>query len=169
LPGAVVAEVRLELAQPRPRGLLVARSQRGVEAIEVLAQPLHLGRREASTQVARRRAVHAGDLHVAAERDRADAVLHAAPPRLGERRAEAEVELPRAHPDRARDDEVPALVHEDQERQTQDRDEDAHATGTSSLARRSASRSSSRSRAAAPSTWPRTSSTRAAMSRKPMR
>ena len=90
--------------------------------------------------------------------------------RLDERRAEAEVELPRPHPDRARDEEVPRLVDEDQDGEADDRGGDAHqATGTRSRARRSASTSSSRSRAGAPSTRASTSSTSEAISRKPIR
>ena len=88
---------------------------------------------EVHVEVARRRAVHARDLHVAAERDRADAVLDPVPPRLHERRREADVELARVHPDGARDEEVAGLVDEDQEAEPEDRDEDAHATGHAPL------------------------------------
>ena len=76
---------------------------------------------ESAVQVARRRPVHAGDLHVAAERDRADPVLDAAAHRLDDRRPEAEIELPRRHPDGARGEEVPRLVDHHEQRQPDDR------------------------------------------------
>src|SRR5947208_1330967 len=114
--------------------------------------------------------VHPGDLHVAAERERGDAVLDPASHPLDERWTEAEVELARGHADGARDEEVPGLVHEDEDRQPEDRDGRAHAgSGTSSRARPSASTSSSRSRAGEPSTRARTAATAGAMSRKATR
>ena len=65
---------------------------------------------EVDGQIPGRGAVHARNLHVAAERDRADAVLDPVPLRLHERRREAEVELARVHPDAAGDEEVTGLV-----------------------------------------------------------
>src|SRR5262249_48379949 len=124
---------------------------------------------QAGAQVARLGAVHSRDLHVAAERDRPDAVLDAASYPLHERRREAEVELARSHADGTGGEEVTGLVDQDQERKAENRNKEAHRAGTSSRARRSASTSSSRSRAGAPSTRARTSSTAPAMSRNPIR
>ena len=138
-------------------------------AVELGRERLLILGLEARAQVARRGPVHAGDLHVAAERDRADPVLDAAAARLHERGREADVELPRPHPDRARGEEVAGLVDQDQDGEPEDRDRDAHPTEHQVPARASASTSSARSRAGAPSTAPRTSSTAAAMSRKPIR
>ena len=73
--------------------------------------------------------MHAGDLHVAAERDRADPVLDAAAGRLHDRGREAQVELARAHADGARGEEVARLVEEDQDREREDRNADAHLHG----------------------------------------
>ena len=114
-------------------------------------------RPEEGAQVRRRRPVHSRDLHVAAERDRADAVLDALALDLGERRRKTDVEAPRAHADRSRGEEVARLVDEDEQAQADDRDEDVHGTSapTACSARRraspSASMSSSRSPAGAPS------------------
>ena len=128
-------------------------------------------RPEEGAQVRRRRPVHSRDLHVAAERDRADAVLDALPLDLGERRRKADVEAPRAHADRPRGEEVARLVDEDEQAQADDRDEDVHGTSapTACSARRraspSASMSSSRSPAGAPPTAARVSSTTPAIPR----
>src|SRR5439155_22800593 len=120
--------------------------------------------------VARGRPVNPRDLHVAAERERGDAVLDAVTHPLDERRPEAEVELARRHPDRPRDDEVTGLVGQDEDGEPENREARAHAgSATRSRALRSASTSSSRSRAGEPSTRASTSSTAAAMSRKPRR
>src|SRR5437868_4392941 len=78
---------------------------------------------EPAAEVAPRRSIHARDLDVAAERDQPNAVLDAAAADTRERRREAQVELPRPHPDRERREEMPRLVDQDQERQAADRDE----------------------------------------------
>ena len=84
---------------------------------------------EVHVDVARRRPVHPRDLHVAAERDRADAVLDPVPRRLDERRREADVEAcAGACRPRDRGEEVAGLVDEDQEREAEDGDEDVHAS-----------------------------------------
>src|SRR5262249_4053902 len=114
-------------------------------------------------------AVHARDLDVASERDRADPVLDAAADALDHGRREADVELPRPHADGLGREEVARLVDEDQEREAEDRRAEAHATGTRPRARRSASTRPPRSRAGEPSTRSRTSPTAAATSRKPIR
>src|SRR5919109_839667 len=61
------------------------------------------------------RTVHPGDLHVAAEGDRAEAVLDPLPVPLHERRREADVEAARIHPHRPGGEEVAGLVDEDEE------------------------------------------------------
>src|SRR5207245_9948956 len=118
----------------------------------------------------RRRPVHSRDLHVAPERDRADAVLDSLSFRLHERRREADVEAPRAHPDRAGGEKVARLVHEHEQGETEDRDPDAHATGSPRSASRRAAASaasrSARSRAGLPSTAASVSSTVSAIPRK---
>src|SRR5205807_796229 len=102
----------------------------------------------------RRGPMHPGDLHVAAERDRADAVLDSLSLHLHERRWEPEVETARAHPDRARDEEVSRLVEKDQKGEPDDGDGDVHAgaalLSASVRAAASASTRSSRSPACAP-------------------
>jgi hypothetical protein len=87
-------------------------------------------RREVHVQVGRRRPVHARDLHVAAERDHAEAVLDPVARPLDRRGREPDVELPRPHPDPARREEVAHLVDQDQQREAEDGDETAH-TGCS--------------------------------------
>src|SRR5581483_873094 len=160
------AEARAELVQDLARRGLVVAAKRAVEPRELGAVLVAHGRLEHRRQVTRRRPVHPRDLHVAAEREDADAVLDVPANLLHDRRPEAEVELARRHSDRARGEEVPCFVNEHQQREPDDRRYETH---TASLARRSASRSSSRSRAGAPSTSASTLSTSAAMSRKPMR
>ena len=129
---------------------------------------------EGGVDVGRRRAVHAGDLHEAAERDRTDAVLDPAARRLGDRRREADVEPARAHAEPERRDEVTQLVDEDEHAEPDDREEDGHAGveppagGAPRLGVGGDSRSS-RSRAGAPETAPSASATVAAMSRNPIR
>jgi hypothetical protein len=123
---AVLAEPRLELEQKRPRVLVVAALDRGVQRRERRRQLLLLVRLQAAPQVARRGAVHPGDLHVAAERERRDPVLDAVAARLDDRRPEAEVELPRGHPDCASHEEVAGLVDEHEDREPDDRGADAH-------------------------------------------
>ena len=105
--------------------------QRSARAREVLGVelPAHLlrERREAGLlvqcgahprfEVPRRGTVHARDLHVAAERDRADAVLDPLAPELHDRGREPDVELARLDADRERGDEVAQLVHQDEERE----------------------------------------------------
>ena len=83
-------------------------------------------RPELHVDVRRRRAVHPGDLHVTAQRDRADPVLDLLAPHLHERRREAEIKAARAHPDRPRNEEVPRLVEQDEEREPEDGDRNAH-------------------------------------------
>ena len=73
------------------------------------------------------RRVHAGDLHVAAERDRADRVLRLAAPRLRPQRREEQREALDAHPDRLGGREVAELVQHDQGREAQERQDPAHA------------------------------------------
>ena len=101
------------------------------------------------------------------------AVLDVVPLELRDRGREADVEPPRAQADREGREEVPALVDEDEHRETEDRDGDAHAAASLPSARRrasaSASTSSATSRAGAPSTPASASSTSAAISRNPMR
>ena len=82
------------------------------------------------------RRVHAGDLHVAAERDRADRVLRLAAPRLRPQRREEQREALDAHPDRLGGREVAELVQHDQGREAQERQQPAHAASapTSSAA-----------------------------------
>src|SRR6185369_16570880 len=112
--------------------------------------------------------VHPRDLHVAAERDRAEAVLHAVSLFLRDRRREADVEPPRPHPDRERGVEVARLVDEDQKSDADDRDEIGHAGTPRSASRRaaaSASTRSSRSCAGEPSVSASASSTVAAIPR----
>ncbi len=103
-------------------------------------------------QVARGGPVHAGKLDHAAKRDHPDRVVDAVAPNLGEGRREADVEAPRAHPDRARHPEVPQLVHEDEQHEACDHDQVGHAAASapsaSARAARSASTRSSRSRTA---------------------
>src|SRR2546426_346049 len=151
--------------------VVVSFRERPAHAVERADEFRRFGDRalEVNLEVGRSRPVHAGNLHVAAEWDRTDAVLDPAPSRLHDRGGEPDVELARIHPDGERGEEVPRLVDQDQESQSHDADEQAHATGTSSRARLSASISSCRSRAGEPSTRSRTSSTAAAMSRKPIR
>ena len=84
---------------------------------------------EVDVEVAGRRPVHPRDLHVAPERDRADAVLDSAALPLRERGREEDVELPRPHLDRERGEEVPGLVDEDQEGEAPDGDCDVHGCG----------------------------------------
>jgi hypothetical protein len=64
-------------------------------------------------EVAGGRLVHPRDLHVAAQRDRADPVLDPPPRALQERRREEDVEAARTHAHGERDEEVPGLVDED--------------------------------------------------------
>ena len=73
-----------------------------------------------------------GNLHVAAERDRADSVLDPVARDLDERRREAQVEAARPHADtHARRRSGPPRA-EGSEREAEDRDEDVHATFSAS-------------------------------------
>ena len=160
----------LELVQGRARRLEVALGERPLDAVDRRQQPRLLVERGAEVQVdvGRRRPVHPGDLHVAAERDHPEPVLDAVVHPLHQRRREADVEAPRPHPDGERGEEVPGLVDQDQERKPGDGDGDGHAGTPRSASRRasaSASTRSSRSRAGAPSTSASASSTAAAMPR----
>ncbi len=107
-------------------------------------------RLDEQTQIARRRPIHAGQLDEAAERDHPDPVLDALALDLDEGRREADVEAPRAHPDRARHPEVPQLVQEDEQDEAGDHDQIRHAVASApsaiSRAARSASTRSSTSR-----------------------
>ena len=94
-------------------------------------------------QVTRGRPVHAGKLNHSAERDHPDPVLDALAPDLEERRRESDVEAPRAHPDRARDDEMPELVKEDEQYQAGDDHEVRHAAASAPSAISRAARSAS--------------------------
>ena len=98
-----------------PRGL---REQAGI---------LLQHRAELHVDVRRRRPVHPGDLHVAAEGDRADSVLDSLSPHLHECRRETEVEAAGIHSDCTRDEKVARFVQEDQEGEAEDGDRDAHA------------------------------------------
>ena len=94
---------------------------------------------------------HAGNGHVAAERDDADRVVDVVPAHLGDRRAEPDREPARTHANGDRTEEVAALVNEDQEGEAEDRDRNAHAfaSAPSAIARASASTSVRSSRSAA--------------------
>src|SRR5919109_3383696 len=156
------------------------RPSRGVE-VSVREQPLRALDRpdelwrlldrppEVRVHLGRCRAVHAGDLRVAAERDRPDPVLDSAPAHLGERGREADVELARPHPHEARGVEVARLVHEDQKGETDDRDQVVHAAtspfSATLLASASASMSSSTSAAGSPETVSSVRSTTSAIPR----
>ena len=74
----VVAEHRPELLERSSARAPVVVHDRVVEPRELGAVLLAILGPQRRREVARRRAVHPGDLHVAAERDRADAVLDAA-------------------------------------------------------------------------------------------
>ena len=90
--------------------------------------------------------VHAGDLHEAAERQPADAVLGLAALPAQLRAAEEQREALHAHPDRLGGGEVPELVQDDQRREAGEGQEPAHASAswaTSSPAIRRASASAS--------------------------
>src|SRR4029077_15141839 len=112
------------------------------------AQLRLVGRVDDPPQVDGLRAGHADDLHVAAERDRADAVLRVALAPPQQRRREADVELRRPGTDALRGQEVPELVHEDEGEQAEDGDQVTHAGAPS--------RSATAARAAA-SAWRTTS------------
>src|SRR5437763_9359547 len=132
-------------------------------------RPLRDRPAEVHVRVRGRRTVHPRDLHVAAERDRPEAVLDPVPVPLDERRREADVAAARVHPDRAGGEEVAGLVDEDEEAEAEDRD-DGHAGWSPRSATRraaaSASTRSARSRAGAPSAAARASSTTSALPRK---
>ena len=159
-----------EVRERRPGGVVVARVERAAQAVGLAGERRRLLDRAAEdgVDVARRGPVHARDLHEAAERDHPDPVLDPVPGALDRRRWEADVELPRAHPQRNRGDEVAELVHEDEQPEPDDRDEDRHAaTSPRSAARRasaSAATRSSRSRAGAPSTCSSAAATVSAIS-----
>ena len=71
--------------------------------------------------------VHAGDLHVAAERDRFDPVLGLAALERPDRRPEEEEEALDPHPRRLGGDEVAGLVEDDQQAEADEDEEPAHA------------------------------------------
>ena len=88
------------------------------------------------------RRVHAGDLHVAAERDRADRVLGLAAADAAEQRREEQREALDAHADRLGGREVPGLVQDDQRSEAEEGEQPAQArTSTLSAATRRASAS----------------------------
>ena len=118
----------LELGQMLARGRQVVRLQRTLDPgrFGKEARVLLEGRAELHVHVGRCGAVHAGDLHVAAQRDRSDPVLDPLTAHLHERRRKAEVEASRIHAHRARDEEVSRLVQEDQESEPEDGNRDAH-------------------------------------------
>jgi hypothetical protein len=82
--------------------------------------------------------VHAGDLHVAPERDHAERVLGLAPGLAPDERREEEREALRAHADRLGRGEVPGLVEHDQQREADEGEDPAHAR-TPAAASRAAS------------------------------
>src|SRR4029077_18201251 len=92
----VVAGEAAELLERRARSIVVLGGERALQPLNragelgVLAQHTP----EVRVGVARRRTVHARNLHVAAERDRANAVLDPVPLLLDDRRREAHVEAP---------------------------------------------------------------------------
>ena len=161
----------LELLQRRAGALEVALGDASLDPLDLREQARRLVQRrpEMHVHVGRRWSVHSRDLHVAAQRDRAHAVLDAVAGRLEHGGREPDVEAPRLHSDRPGREEVACLVDQDQEREARDRDQHAHATGrplsASLRAVASASTSSSRSRAAAPSIPASVSSTVAAIPR----
>src|SRR5436190_19030396 len=123
---------------------------------------------EVDVDVRRRRTMHPGDLHVAAERNRTDPVLDALPAKLDERRREPDIEAARTHIHEACRAEMPELVDEDEQGEPEDGDEERHVTSSrraSRLASASASTRSAMSRAGAPSTDASVSSTTSAMPR----
>src|SRR5262245_24298466 len=112
--------------------------------------------------------MHSRDLHVAAERDRADPVLDALAANLHERRREADVEAARPHLHQACRAEMTELVDEDEQREPEDGDEERHATSSrraSRLASASASTRSPTSRAGVPPTAASVSSTTSGIAR----
>src|SRR5207342_3048750 len=125
-------------------------------------------------QVARLGPKHPRDLHEAAERDGADPVLRVAVLALHHCGREAEIEAKGAHAGHLGHGEVAELVHGDEQEQASDGDEDAHAArapapAAAARARRSASSTCSSDTTGSGATCASTSSTTAAMSRKPMR
>ena len=169
LPGPASSERRAQCVDLGIGGAPVLALECIVEPRELCAMLLARLGCERRSQVARRRAIHPGNLHVSPERDRPDPVLDLAAGPLRDRRSEADVELARRHSDGPRGEEVTRLVDHHEHRQSGDRRDQAHAASTSSRARPSASRNSSTSRASAPSTCSSTSATSAGMSRKPIR
>ena len=87
--------------------------------------------------------MHARNRHEASERDRADPVLDALAGGLRDRGWKADVEPARTEADGQRGEEVPGLVHEDEEREAEDRDEETHAVANLPCARRLACMSAS--------------------------
>ena len=170
--------LRGELAHDADRvagGVVVALGESAAQARRRPLEPRRLRENapKPHVDVPGRGTVHPGDLHEAAERDRADAVLDPVVRALHDCGREPDVEPPRPHSEDERDDEVTELVDQDQQAEADDRDEDGHAGCSPRVASRRASASaatrSSRSRAAAPSTRDSVSSTTAPMSRKAIR
>jgi hypothetical protein len=93
-----------------------ARGDESFGALDVRQQARLLVQRrpEMHVQVGRRRPVHPGDLHVAAERDHAEAVLDPVARPLDRRGREPDVELPRPHAHSPRGEEVAHLVDQDE-------------------------------------------------------
>ena len=105
----LLAERLLELVDRRKRLVRVGRAERRAgcgRTAPASAGASETARDRAPLRVVRDRAVHPGDGHEAAERDRPDPVLDVVPRPLHDRRREADVEAARAQPDRERGEEV---------------------------------------------------------------
>ncbi len=111
------------------RGVVVVGGERAAEPRGGSLEGRHVAENapEPHVDVTGVRAVHPRDLHEAAERDGADAVLDPVARALPDRRREADVEAPRPHPEAERHEEVAELVDEDQHTQADDGDDDGHA------------------------------------------
>src|SRR5664280_601844 len=137
------------------RAFEIALLQRVPERVNGFFQALVLLRRGAEERfrIALARSEHARNLHVAAERDCADAVLDSLARRLYQRRREAHVEAPRPHARGERHEEVPGFVRKYEHGEPDDGQGEAHdceetfpdSSVAISLAARSASTSCSRS------------------------
>src|SRR4051794_13981078 len=118
-------ELPLERVEAWKERALVEDAQRGADVVDERGH-LRMGgleRGEVALRVAFRRPEHPRDLHVAAQRDHADAVLDPVAPPADRRGREAEVELRRLHPDGPRREEVARLVDEDEEQKPDDADQ----------------------------------------------
>ena len=124
----LLAQRMLEVVERREASDELGRLERPLDAVDRAheARRLLRGVREPAVGVVRDRAVHSGDRHEPAERDRAEAVLDPVALHLEESGREAHIELPRPQADGQRAEEVARLVDEDEEGEAQDGDEDAH-------------------------------------------